>query len=133
MNARRTLATASAALLLLASLTACFGIPTVGTGGGTTPDTSKDISGTTWTGTDSDGDTWSLEFQADHTIGLIYDSGDPFDDATDTWAQSGTGVTVHVEFTDGNIDMTGVYDGSSSMTMNGTYTGGTFTLPLDKS
>lgn len=131
MNARRTLATASAALLLLASLTACFGIPTIGTGGGTT--TTNDISGTTWTGTDSDGDTWSLEFQADHTIGLQYDAGAKFDDTTDVWAQSGTGVTVHVEFTDGNIDLAGVYDGTSSMTMNGTFTGGQFTLPLVKS
>lgn len=132
MNARRTLATTSAALLLLASLTACFGIPTIGGGA------ANSVSGTTWSGTDTDGDTWTIEFTADHTVGLTYDDNGPFDDTSDTWAQSGDTVTVHVAFDDGPVDLTGSYTGGNAFTMDGSYTDssgqnpGTFTLPLTK-
>jgi hypothetical protein len=123
MTIRRTLATASATLLLLASLTACFGLP-----GGNT-DTSG-LAGTSWSGTDSDGDVWGIDFQSDGTIGLDY-NGAEYDDATDTWKVSGNTLAIHVAFTDGAVDLTGPV-AADSMDLDGTYTGGTFTLTLTK-
>ncbi|GHF11211.1 hypothetical protein [Pseudolysinimonas yzui] len=131
MTIRRTLATASATLLLLASLTACFGIPTPGgnTGGDTGGDTDTiDLSGTSWSGVDSDGDSWGLEFQGDGTVGLTY-NGDSYDDASDTWTVSGDTLAIHVAFTDGAVDMTGPV-AEDSIDLDGTYTGGTFTLTI---
>jgi hypothetical protein len=123
MTIRRTLATASAALLLLASLTACFGLP-----GGNT-DTSG-LSGTSWSGTDSDGDAWGLEFQGDGTVGLTY-NGSSYDDATDTWKVSGSTLDVHVAFGDGDVDLTGPV-AADSIDLDGTHSGGTFTLTITK-
>jgi hypothetical protein len=138
MTIRRTLATASASLLLLASLTACFGFPSLpggGTGGEPEPEPgggteTTELSGTSWSGVDSDGDAWGIEFQEDGTIGLDY-NGNPFDDASDTWTVSGDTVTIHVAFTDGAVDMAGPI-GEDSIDLDGTYTGGTFTLTLTK-
>lgn len=128
MTIRRTLATASATLLLLASLTACFGIPSL-PGGNTGGDTDTiDLTGTSWSGVDSDGDAWGIEFQSDGTIGLNY-NGDAYDDATDTWAVSGGTLDIHVAFSDGDVDLTGpVAEGS--IDLDGSYTGGTFTLTI---
>jgi hypothetical protein len=136
MTIRRTLATASASLLLLASLTACFGLPSLpggNTGGEPEPGggtETSDLVGTSWSGVDSDGDAWGIEFQEDGTIGLDY-NGSPYDDASDTWTVSGETVTIHVAFSDGDVDMTGPI-GEDSIELDGTYTGGTFTLTLTK-
>jgi hypothetical protein len=132
MTIRRTLATASATLLLLASLTACFGLPGLpggNTGGDTGGDTdTSTLAGTSWSGVDSDGDSWGIDFQDDGTIGLDY-NGEEYDDASDTWTETGGNVTIHVAFTDGAVDMTGPV-GADSMDLDGTYTGGTFTMTL---
>jgi hypothetical protein len=132
MTIRRTLATASATLLLLASLTACFGIPGLpggNTGGDTGGDTDTfDLTGTSWSGVDSDGDSWGLEFQGDGTVGLTY-NGDSYDDASDTWTVNGDTLAIHVAFTDGDVDMTGPV-AEDSIDLDGTYTGGTFTLTI---
>jgi hypothetical protein len=124
MTIRRTLATASATLLLLASLAACSLLP----GGGTT-DTSG-LAGTSWSGTDSDGDVWGIDFQSDGTIGLDY-NGNEYDDASDTWKVSGGTLAIHVAFTDGDVDLTGPV-AADSIDLYGTYTGGTFTLTITK-
>lgn len=132
MTVRRTLATASAALLLLASLTACFGLPGLpggNTGGNTGGDTGTvDLTGTSWSGVDSDGDSWGFEFQSDGTVGLTYND-DSYDDASDTWNVSGETLAIHVAFSDGDVDLAGpVAEGS--IDLDGTYTGGTFTLTI---
>lgn len=132
----RRLSVAAVALLLLATLTACFpSLPNIGGGGGT-PDnggggnpTSGDLTGTTWGGTDSDGDTWAFEFQDDGTVGLTY-NGDFFDDATDTWNVAGSTLTIHIVGSDSDFDFTGPYDGGTSIPLNGTYEGGTFTVTI---
>jgi hypothetical protein len=131
---RRTLATASATLLLLASLTACFGIPSLP--GGNTGDQpggdtgSVDLTGTSWSGVDSDGDSWGLEFQGDGTVGLTY-NGDSYDDATDTWAVSGGTLDIHVAFGDGDVDMSGAV-AEDSIDLDGSHPNGTFTLTITK-
>lgn len=132
MTIRRTLSTASVALLLIAALTACFSIPGVPTnpGGGGGETETADLTGTTWSGTDSDGDDWGFEFQSDGTLGLEFNS-EPFDDPADTWTQTGSAVTLHVTgFEDGDIDFTGTYDGGSSIALTGDYAGRPFTLTL---
>jgi hypothetical protein len=132
MTIRRTLGTASATLLLLASLTACFGLPGLpggNTGGDTGGGTGTiDLTGTTWSGVDSDGDSWGIEFQGDGTIGLDYND-EAYDDASDTWTMNGDTVAIHVAFTDGDVDMSGAV-AEDSIDLDGTYTGGTFTLTL---
>lgn len=131
MTIRRTVATASATLVLLASLTACFAPPPLpggNPGGGTDTDTGTDLTGTSWSGTDSDGDTWGFEFQGDGTVGLTY-NGSSYDDPADTWAVSGSTLTIHTAFDDGDVDMSGPV-AADSIDLNGTYPGGTFTLTI---
>jgi hypothetical protein len=129
MTVRRTLATASTALLLLVSLTACFGgLPTTGTpnGGGTTTD--FDLTGTSWSGTDSDGDFWGFEFESDGTVGLTYNS-DTYDDPADKWAVSGGTLTITAQFDQGEVKFVGPVD-ESSINLAETYPGGTATLTI---
>lgn len=133
MTIRRTVATASATLVLLASLTACFAPPPLpggNPGGGTDPGTEAgtDLTGTSWSGTDSDGDTWGFEFQGDGTVGLTY-NGSSYDDPADTWAVSGSTLTIHTAFDDGDVDMSGPV-ADDAINLNGTYPGGTFTLTI---
>lgn len=124
MTVRRTIATASTALLLLASLTACFGgLPTPG-GGSTT----VDLTGTSWSGTDSDGDFWGFDFQSDGTVGLTYNS-DSYDDPSDTWAVSGSTLTIRTVFDQGDVILVGPVN-ASAIDLAGTYPGGTFTVTI---
>ena len=117
------------ALLLAAALTACF--PSLPNFGGNTGGDADTISGT-WNGTDSDGDTWVIEFQTDNTLGISF-NGDYSDAPADTWSQNGTTLTMTVTgFEDGNVTFTGDYDGGSSLELDGTYAGRPFTLPLSK-
>ncbi|AYF96809.1 hypothetical protein [Protaetiibacter intestinalis] len=137
----RSLVALLATLLLAVALAGCSLIPSLPTGGGGT-DTGtnggsddggeSELVGTTWSGTDSDGDTWTLEFQEDGTVGLTYD-GNSFDDGTDTWSESGGTLTVHIEFSDGPVELTGAFLGlDQPIETQGSYTGGSFTLTLTR-
>jgi hypothetical protein len=129
MTVRRTLATASTVLLLLASLTACFGgLPTTPNtgGGGTTTD--FDLTGTSWSGTDSDGDFWGFEFQSDGTVGLTYNA-DSYDDPADRWAVSGGTLTITTVFDQGDVIFVGDVN-ETSINLSETYPGGTATLTI---
>ncbi|MCS0499321.1 hypothetical protein [Protaetiibacter mangrovi] len=129
----RILAAIAASTLVLGALTGCSlpsipGLPGFGGAGDAVVD--SELVGTTWSGTDSDGDSWVLELQEDGTVGLTYD-GSSYDDSTDTWAQVGSTVTFHIGFDDGDIDMIGEYAGvDSPMEASGTYPGGSFTVTL---
>jgi len=116
-------------MTLLVSLSGCFFAPS--SGGGTTSDTATSIAGTTWGGTDSDGDTWKFEFQPDNTVGLTY-NGDSFDDASDTWAVAGGTLTIKIAFNDGLATMTGPYTGGNSVNLAGTQGTATWTLTITK-
>lgn len=132
MNIRRTLASAAAVALVLTALTACLGLPGLpglpGAGGGTTQ---ADLDGTAWGGTDSDGDVWGVVFQSDGTIGLTY-NGNEYDDPTDTWVLDGSDLTISVAFNDGDVTMVGDYDGGDSIDLDASFTGGDFTLTLER-
>lgn len=95
MRISRTLAPAAIAAVLALALTGCFG--NLLGGGGSTPAT--DLTGTSWSGVDSDGDATTFGFEADGTVALTF-KGEAFDDASDTWSQSGNAVTVNIYFND---------------------------------
>ena len=121
MTLRRTLASSAAVLFLVAALTACFGAPAP-----TNP--SYDLTGTSWSGTDSDGDYWAFEFQADGTVGLTYLT-DSWDEDVDVWEVSGGTLTITTVFDQGDVVFTGpVSDGT--MNLSATYPGGSFTLTV---
>lgn len=128
MTLRRTLASSTAVLFLLAALTACFGAP-VQPQTPVDPGTSTyDLTGTSWTGTDSDGDFWGFEFQSDGTVGLTYND-DTYDDGTDTWNVAGGTVTITTVFDQGEVVFTGpVAEGT--MNLAASYPGGSFTVTV---
>lgn len=137
MTIRRTLATASASLLLLASLTACFGLP--GLPGGSTgePESgggteTSDLVGTAWSGTDSDGDFWAFEFQDDQTIGFTLNE-DSYDDATDVWSLTGDDLHISIAFVDGEATLDGVYtEGATSIDLAGQQGEAVWTVTITK-
>lgn len=140
MTIRRALAGASISAVLIATLTACFGIPQLptnpGNGGGNGGDggdtPTESIIDTTWTGTDSDGDSWEMTFQGDNTIGLVY-NGESFDDAADKYSLNGSTLSITITgFQQGDAQFTGEYvDNSTPIELDGTLSTHTFTLTLD--
>lgn len=131
MTLRRSLSIGSVTLLLVAVLTACF--PTIPVPGGNTGGNGDDIPTLTgtWSGEDSDGDSWDIEFQADQTLGISFNGDGPSDEPGDTWTLSGTALTMTVTgFENGNIEFAGTYDGGNSIPLTGTYEGRSFTLTL---
>ena len=138
MTIRRTLATASASLLLLASLTACFGLPGLpggNPGGDPEPgggSETSDLAGTSWTGTDSDGDFWALEFQDDQSVAFTFNENS-YDDATDVWSLNGDDLHISIAFTDGEATLDGVYtEGATSIDLDGKQASAEWTLSLTK-
>jgi hypothetical protein len=116
-------------LLLLASLTACFGgLPTTNPGGGGGTTTTFDLTGTTWSGTDSDGDFWAFEFQSDGTVGLTYNA-DNYDDPADQWVVAAGTLTITTAFDQGAVTFVGAVN-ESAINLVETYPGGTATLTI---
>lgn len=133
MTIRRPLAAGAAATLLTASLAGCGLLPTL-TGASDSRAAGEvlpDLVDTTWSGVDSDGDSWRFVFQGDGSLLLTYNGSD-YDDPADTWGVEGDDtLNVHVNFTDGDVDLTGPFDGvGSPVDLDGTYPGGTFTVTL---
>ncbi len=100
----------------------------------------SELAGTTWGGTDSDGDAWILELEADGTVAWTFEF-DPQGlaevttggDVGDTWSHEGGTVTIHLEFDDGPVEFTGVYVGPDApIEAVGAYDGGEFTLTLTR-
>src|SRR5690606_33222487 len=123
----------------IATLTACFGIPQLptnpgnggnGGNGGDTP--TESIVDTTWAGTDSDGDSWEMTFQADNTIGLVF-QGESFDDPADTYTLNGSDLRITISgFSQGDAEFRGQYvDNSTPIELDGTLSTHTFSLTLD--
>ncbi|MBN9606912.1 MAG: hypothetical protein J0G30_09905 [Actinomycetales bacterium] len=133
MTTRRLFAAATVAALATASLTGCSLLSSVLPGGGSAPvapGSSNPLTGTSWSGVDSDGDAWGFEFQDDGTVGLTY-NGSSYDDASDTWTLSGSTLDIHTAFDDGDVDLTGdVGSGGAPIDLDGRYSGGDFTLTI---
>ena len=130
MKTFRPLAVAAAVLALIVSLSGCSLIPTVTGGGSSGTSTDTSLAGTSWSGTDSDGDSWVFDFQADGTLGFSLNS-DSYDDATDTWNVNGGTLTITILFTDGTATMAGPYSsGASSISLNGSQDGANWTVDI---
>lgn len=127
----RALAAGSALVFALGALSGCAllpGLPGLPAGGAV----DSELVGTTWSGIDSDGDSWGLELQGDGTVGLNYNDSS-YDDAGDTWSHSGDTITMHIGFDDGDVVLVGDYAGlDAPMETNGSYDGGTFTVTLTR-
>lgn len=133
MRMPRALGAALVAVVAVFALTACIRLPFFDQGGGGTngggtsqapadPDAGEgsDLVGTTWSGTDSDNDFWSFDFQEDGTVGFTLIS-DSYDDASDTWVVENGTLTISIVFDDGNAVMSGPYEaGATSIALGGT-------------
>jgi len=91
MTITRRLAVPALAAVVLLSLTGCFGNLL----GGGSSTTGVQLAGTSWSGTDSDGDATTFDFDADGTVGVTYNENS-YDDPGDTWSLSGSTVTISV-------------------------------------
>ena len=133
MTIRRTLATAAASLVLLVSLTACFGLPGLPTTGGNTgTGTDTALVDTSWSGTDSDGDFWAFTFQGDNSVAVTLNDNS-YDDASDTWSLSGNNLHISVAFDDGEATFDGSYsDGASSIELDGQQGDAEWTFTITK-
>lgn len=101
------------------------------------PDPIEDITpilaGTTWAGTDSDGNTWDVDLEADGTIVFAYNDYASWPDAGGVWSTDGDVVHLGFGFDDGRIDMVGRFDGlDQPMQAEGTRPQGTFTIILTR-
>ncbi len=78
-----------------------------------------DLVGTTWSGTDSDGDVWVFDFQEDGTVGLSF-GGSSFDDPSDVWKVEGDTLAITVQFDEGEAVLAGGYEeGTTSIDLDG--------------
>jgi hypothetical protein len=136
MSLRRVLALSAISAMLVTSLTACFdgllGLPNLGNGGSESFDYDAALAGTSWSGRDSDGDSWEMTFTEDGTVDVEL-NGRFYDDATDVWIVSGGQITISIVLNSGEALFVGDYDGPNlSIDLDATLTGHSFTLTLER-
>ncbi|MFT4028387.1 MAG: hypothetical protein QM675_00795 [Protaetiibacter sp.] len=77
------------------------------------------LAGTSWSGTDSDGDFWAFEFQEDGTIAVTFNT-DLWDYDTDTWTLTDGNLHISIDLEGGEGTMDGVYtEGATSIDLVG--------------
>jgi hypothetical protein len=119
---------AALSLSLVIAVSGCSTITQVLSG----PSTGEPLIGTSWSGTDSDGDDWGILFQEDGTVGLTF-GGSEYDDATDTWAVADETLTISIAFTTGVATLVGPYtDGATSIDLEGEQSDLSWTLTLEQ-
>ncbi len=119
---------ASVALVsaLLLSTTGCSTFQQILSG----PATGDPLIGTSWSGTDSDGDEWGFVFEEDKTVQLTF-NGQEFDDATDSWNVADDVITIIITFDNGIATMAGPYiDGDTEIELEGKQDDFSWTLTL---
>lgn len=125
---RFRLAATALSLSLIIAVSGCSTITQVLSG----PATGEPLIGTSWSGTDSDGDDWGILFQEDGTIGLTF-GGSDYDDATDTWRVADDTLTISIAFTSGVATMVGPYtDGATSIDLVGEQGDLSWTVTLEQ-
>jgi len=125
---RFRLAATALSLSLIIAVSGCSTITQVLSG----PATGEPLIGTSWSGTDSDGDDWGILFQEDGTVGLTF-GGSEYDDATDTWAVADDTLTISIAFTSGVATMVGPYtDGATSIDLVGEQGDLSWTVTLEQ-
>lgn len=99
----RILITAALALTLVVGTSGCAQIGEV-----LNPSTGEELIGTSWSGSDSDGDEWGFEFQRDGGVALTF-NGDEFDDDSDVWKVENGVIVIGIAFETGAATLTGAY------------------------
>jgi uncharacterized protein YceK len=123
----RLLAT-TLSLSLVIAVSGCASIEQLFAG----PSTGEPLIGTSWSGTDSDGDEWGIVFQEDGTLGLTFGEAE-YDDPTDTWVVAEETLTISIAFTTGEATMVGPYtDGATSIDLEGEQGEATWTLTIEQ-
>ncbi|MEN9620430.1 MAG: hypothetical protein RL499_623 [Actinomycetota bacterium] len=127
MTRLRILATASLALALFVGTTGCAQVSEV-----LNPSTGEELVGTTWTGTDSDGDRWGFEFQQGGGVGLTFNDG-VYDDDSDVWKVENGTIVIGIAFDSGVATLTGPYTrDATSIDLDGEQGEFTWTLTIEK-
>lgn len=127
MTRLRILATAALAVALLAGTTACAQVSEV-----LNPSTGEELVGTTWSGTDSDGDEWGIEFQQGGGVGLTFNDG-VYDDDSDVWKVENGTIVIGIAFDSGIATLTGPYTrDTTTIELEGEQDEFTWTLTLEK-
>ena len=127
MTRLRILATAALAFSLVAGTSGCAQISEV-----LNPSTGEELVGTTWSGTDSDGDEWGFEFQADGGLAFTYNEGS-YDDDTDRWTVENGQIAIAIAFETGAATLTGPYTrDTASIDLEGEQGDATWTLTIEK-
>ena len=94
------------------------------------------LADTVWSGVDSDGDEWEFTFQSDGTVMLGFRSAASldwyfWDDPLDTWTLTGSTLRIHIEDGDADTNFEGPV-AVGSLGLNGTWSGGMFTVTIAK-
>jgi hypothetical protein len=127
MTRLRALATASLALALVVGTAGCAQISEV-----LNPSTGEELVGTTWSGTDSDGDEWGIEFQQGGGIGLTFNDG-VYDDDSDRWTVENGQIAIAIAFESGPASLTGPYTrDTTTIDLEGEQGDVTWTLTIEK-
>ena len=72
------------------------------------PSTGEELVGTTWSGTDSDGDDWAFEFQQGGGVAVTFNDGQ-YDDDSDRWVVKNGTIDIAIAFDTGVANLTGAY------------------------
>lgn len=123
----RLLATAALALALVVGTTGCAQISEA-----LNPSTGEELVGSTWSGTDSDGDDWAFEFQKGGGVALSYNGGE-YDDDSDVWAVENGVIVIVIAFETGIARLTGGYTrDTTTIDLEGEQSDATWTLTIEK-
>lgn len=127
MTRLRILTTAALALALVAGTSGCAQVAEV-----LNPSTGEELVGTTWSGTDSDGDEWGFEFQDGGGVALTF-NGDEFDDDSDVWKVEEGVIVIGIAFETGVATLTGPYTRDTTVIdLEGEQGDATWTLTIEK-
>ena len=115
------------ALALIAGTAGCAQVSEV-----LNPSTGDELVGTTWSGTDSDGDEWGFEFQEDGGVGLTFNEG-VYDDDSDVWKVENGVIVIGIAFESGIATLTGPYTrDTTTIDLEGEQDEFSWTLTIEK-
>lgn len=121
------LATVALTLALVAGTTGCAQISEA-----LNPSTGEELVGTTWSGTDSDGDDWAFAFQEGGGVALTYGGG-AYDDDSDVWKVENGVIVIGIAFETGIASLAGGYTrDTTTIDLEGEQGDVTWTLTIEK-
>lgn len=127
MNRLRLLTTALLTLALVGATSGCAQISEV-----LNPSTGEELVGTTWSGTDSDGDDWSFEFQQGGGVAVGFNDGQ-YDDDSDIWKVENGVIVIGIAFETGIATLTGPYTrDTTTIELEGEQEEFTWTLTIER-